>query len=258
MNGLAELQRVVRAMTGNVLPDAKAAQVLTRLRSEAPERGVEGQLADIERWGALPAWLKSEVVVGETFFFRHPQHFEVLAEVMKTRRRDRRGEVLCAGVSSGEEAYSAAITLDEAAVSADVRVTGVDINPAAIARARVGEYSLDAIARTPVSHRAAVERHVSLEVHHGERRYRVDDATRARVRFAEGNLFGFAYATYSAIFVRNILIYFTPEDRERILLDLFGRLHVGGVLFIGAGEVFPAAITGAGRVGPASVVRRPR
>ncbi len=258
MNELVKLQRVVRAMTGNVLPDAKAAHVLTRLRREAPEHGVDGLLADFQRWGALPAWLKSEVTVGETFFFRHPQHFDVLGEVMKSRRRDRSGEVLCVGVSSGEEAYSAAIALDEAAESADVRVTGVDINPAAIARARVGEYPAGAIARTPASHRAIVERHVSLVPHHAERRYRVDDATRARVRFAEGNVLSFSYATYGAIFVRNILIYFTPEDRERILLDLFGRLHVGGALFIGAGEVFPPAITGAGRVGPASVVRRQR
>jgi chemotaxis protein methyltransferase CheR len=257
MSDLNELQRIVHTMTGNVITDDKGTQLLDRLRQEAPGRTAPEIFADLLRWGALPNWLKTELTIGETFFFRHPQHFDALAAEARAHR-GRRWEVLCAGVSSGEEGYSVAMTLADALPGAAMQVTGMDLNPAAVARARLGEYPEVAVQRTPAPYRELLRRHLEQVPDPSETRYRVRDALRASVRFVEGNLQTFSLATYDAVFVRNILIYFTAAAREALLQNLLRRLRVGGMILIGAGEVFPTALRAEGELVMPSILRRTR
>ena len=96
---------------------------------------------------AAPAELRAIatlVTIGETHFFRHPEHFRAFAEVALPDRlraaAGRRLRVLSAGSSGGEEPYSVAMVLaSQGAPPAEIQ--GVDLNSEAVARARVGRYS---------------------------------------------------------------------------------------------------------------------
>src|ERR1700729_4156583 len=81
--------------------------------------------------------LAQEVTVGETYFFRYMDQFRAFAEVVRPLRQLR---LLSAGCASGEEAYSLAMMLREhvAQPAAQISILGVDINPAALAKASRG------------------------------------------------------------------------------------------------------------------------
>jgi chemotaxis protein methyltransferase CheR len=101
--------------------------------------------------------LAERLTVGETYFFRLKEHFQVLTDVVVPARLAARGSertlrVLSAGCSSGVEAYSVAIALRESIQelsSWDLRICGIDINPAALKKAAVGRYSTWSLRETP-------------------------------------------------------------------------------------------------------------
>lgn len=93
--------------------------------------------------------LIAEITIGETYFFRHQEHFDALRDIvlpeLLARNRDRRSlRIWCAGCADGPEAYSLGILLrrDMAhqLVNWDVSILATDINRRALARAREGKF----------------------------------------------------------------------------------------------------------------------
>jgi chemotaxis protein methyltransferase CheR len=186
------------------------------------------------------AALAPELTVNETFFFRYPSQFRALAEVVFPQRmaahaHDRRLRVLSAGCASGEETYSIAITAAGVVPPAwDLSIVGVDLNPANIERATRARYSDWALRETP----DAVRRRWFSG--HGRDTQLSADA-RAAVRFRTGNLVDddralWAPDTYDAVFLRNVLIYFTPAQMQALLARVALALQPGGFLFLGHAE----------------------
>src|SRR5207247_2974392 len=93
------------------------------------------------------AALARELTVPETYFFRNRDQFRALSDVVlpdriAARAGERRLSLLSAGCASGEEAYSLAIVArDVVDPSWRVSVLGVDVSPAALAKAAGGRYS---------------------------------------------------------------------------------------------------------------------
>jgi chemotaxis protein methyltransferase CheR len=183
-----------------------------------------------------------QVTIGETYFFRHPEHFDLLRERIVPelmRDRDRRSlRAWSAGCAAGEEAYSIAIALGEAAPGFDVQVLGTDINKAALATARRGEYgrwSQRGVARTGLAG------HTSALPDGG---VRINPSVKARVRFDYLNLHDSCYPSLltgtqglDVIFCRNVLVYFFPEAAEAVLARLGACLVDGGWLVVSALDV---------------------
>jgi chemotaxis protein methyltransferase CheR len=92
--------------------------------------------------------LAEDLTVAETYFFRNIEQFRVLGEIampelLQVRDRRRPLRILSAGCSSGEEAYSIAMTVDERfphLSRREVEIEGVDIVPSRIERARLARY----------------------------------------------------------------------------------------------------------------------
>jgi chemotaxis protein methyltransferase CheR len=101
--------------------------------------------------------LASELTVGETYFFRNHEQFQALAEAvvperMSSRREQRTLRLLSAGCASGEEALTVAMILREQLPELagwEVELRAVDVNPAALERARRGHYSSWSLRETP-------------------------------------------------------------------------------------------------------------
>ena len=185
--------------------------------------------------------LARELTVGETYFFRNNAQFRALAEVvlsdrMRMRHATRTLRLLSAGCSSGEEAYSMAIVAREiiADPSWSIGIRAVDLNPAALAKATCARYSTWALRETSIEMRAKWFREDGREVI-------LDESVRAMVTIEQANLACeesevWQSAAYDAIFCRNVLMYFEPQQIRAVIVRIAQSLAPGGYLFLGHAE----------------------
>jgi chemotaxis protein methyltransferase WspC len=185
--------------------------------------------------------LVARIVVPETWFFRAAEQFADLARFALGEARARRPlRVLSLPCASGEEAWSAAITLLDAGLApGDFEVLGIDVAPALVARAERGEYLLQALRG-----REAVPVWLERE---GDR-LTVAGAARRGVRFRVGNvldplLFG-SGERFDVVFCRNLLIYLTAEARQRTLAAIATVLEPPALVLAGQAEVLPTMAPG--------------
>ena len=174
------------------------------------------------------------LTVGETYFFRDPEHFQFFRERALPELRARRGvlpvRVWSAGCATGEEAYSLAIAAANAAGpgAPSVDILGTDVNPDAIAAARQGRYREWSFRRVDASVR---ERWFVAE----GGAFRPVAALGERVRFEVLNLADAAAwpGEVDVIFCRNVLIYFDRETVAAVFARFARSLAPGGVLVLG-------------------------
>ena len=184
--------------------------------------------------------LACQLTNNETYFFREPHHFEIIAKHVVAglgdTLRTRPLRVLSAGCSSGEEPYSLAIALHDAALELrgiSWEIDACDLNRDRIARAREGVYEGGAL-------RACTEDALRRYFEQQNGRYRLRDRYRKSVRFFEANLAApggmIGFPPYDVILCRNLLIYFDDAGFDRTV-RLFARaLGPGGWLLLGHSE----------------------
>jgi chemotaxis protein methyltransferase CheR len=242
---VARFRGIIEARLGLHLDDAHEADAAQCLRARLESAGVEGGAGVyLDRLSAegSPHELRAiaaSLTVGETYFFRNPNHFRAFEEhALPDRLAARAGRgplrILSAGCASGEEAYTLAMLLrahPEAARLANTRITGIDINAAVLEKARAARYTAWSLRATPAEAR--------------ERWFQKDGADfvlapeiRERVRFEEGNLLdpGDAAGQLDVVFCRNVLIYFSHAAACAAIEGLARRLEPGGFLFLGDAE----------------------
>jgi len=178
-------------------------------------------------------WLLEKLLVKETYFFRERPHFEILKYnvLPEIRRGDLPGAIWSAGCSTGEEAYSIAFVV---AGAPGIRIYGTDISKRAIEMAKEGLYRRDSLR---LLNPDEISRYFIKE---GEY-FRVKEHFRKMVHFEVFNLLevpvGFERnGPFGAIFLRNVLMYFLPEARERVLDKVLSLLAPGGYLFLSVTE----------------------
>lgn len=170
--------------------------------------------------------LVEAATVGETYFFRQHEHFDLLKDLPSS------GGGLTAwsaGCASGEEAYSlaAALRTHFSLDAARLTVWGTDINAKALQTARTGSYGR-------WSWRPGMGRdwEESSEL-------ALDEATRACVRFAQHNLLdeavfdGRSGGRFDLIFCRNVLVYFSPKAALQAVSRLRQAMKEGAWLVLG-------------------------
>jgi chemotaxis protein methyltransferase CheR len=192
-----------------------------------------------ERYNELGE-LPSLITNNETYFFREAHQFRLLtatvAPELAPRLRHRPLRILSAGCSSGDEAYSIVISLQEAGLDhggAAWEIDACDLNPQRLAQAKEGVYE-------PGSLRACDEvmRRAYFDQQGG--RFLLRRRHRAGTRFFERNLaapdLGFPNAPYDVIFCRNVLIYFSEAAFDRLITRFHASLADHGYLFLGHAE----------------------
>ncbi|NTW98773.1 MAG: tetratricopeptide repeat protein [Geobacteraceae bacterium] len=181
------------------------------------------------------------LTVNETYFFREPEHLnlvvdKLLPELM-TARVQRPIRILSAGCSTGEEPYSLAIMLRERFGADSGRmfvITGVDIDSTVIASAQQGVYGKGSFRGMDQS---LLERYFEP---YGAGKFRVGDTIRNQVGFEVVNLLGASYPQSmllpDIILYRNVSIYFPVQVQREIFGRLAELLADGGCLLVGASE----------------------
>jgi len=185
--------------------------------------------------------LMVELTVGETYFFRNPEHFDFIRQEVLPDVEARRGPLhtvrgWSAGCASGEEPYSLAVLLMKEGYGARMLVRGTDVSRAALSRCEVasyGEWSL----RGPWT-----EQMRPYLRPHG-RRYTLAPEVRDHVRFDYLNLAENTWPSRALglwdmdiVFCRNVLIYFNRATIEDVARRLYATLAEGGFLITGPSD----------------------
>jgi two-component system CheB/CheR fusion protein len=201
-------------------------------------------LAHLQRSPTEVEALFRDLLIGVTSFFRDPEAFDALGSlVVPTLFDDPSGNirVWCAACSTGEEAYSLAILLQERAEALRrrprIQVFATDIDARALAVARAGVYP--ATIASDVSPER-LNRFFSLEPDGTS--YRVHKSVRDLLVFSEQDLVKDPpFSRLDLVSCRNLLIYLDPELQQRLLASFHYALRPGGTLFLGTSETVGAA-----------------
>jgi two-component system CheB/CheR fusion protein len=183
--------------------------------------------------------LYSDVLISVTSFFRNPEAFDALRRsvfpnLLSQRAHDEPVRVWVLGCSTGQEAYSLAMTFAEAAADdargARLQIFATDLNEALLEKARHGLYA-KSLAQDISPERL---RRFFVEEEGG---YRVTKALREQVVFARQNVMSDPpFSRMDLVTCRNLLIYFEPELQKKIFPAFHYALKPGGFLFLGASE----------------------
>lgn len=197
------------------------------------------------------------LTTNETYFFREPKHFDFLEkEILSQWQGKRTFRVWSAASSTGEEAYSIAMLLDDKLGSRSWDIFGSDISHRVLKRAQQGCYQQNRIDGIP-------KEYLQKYCLNGMGEYKgsllIDKKLRQKVTFSPINLkkpLG-DLGPFEVIFLRNVLIYFDEQTKNQIIRQLVEKLHPNGYLFIGHSESLKEIDVGLESVAP-TVYRRSR
>jgi chemotaxis protein methyltransferase CheR len=186
--------------------------------------------------------LASHLTVGETYFFRERQSFDllearVLAELINKRRNtERRLRIWSAGCCTGEEPYSIAILLKRMLPDLgdwQITVLATDINPHFLKKAEDGIYGEWSFRGVPaeLKERYFAKRHNS--------RFEILPEIKRIVKFSYLNLMEDSYPSLlnntnamDLIFCRNVLMYFGSERAKQVVRRFYLSLMDGGWMIV--------------------------
>lgn len=175
----------------------------------------------------------------ETFFFRDPQTFAfiektVLKNVLK--RSSNSLKILSMACSTGQEAYSIALVLEEnkfRLANMHIEIVATDISENVLVAAKEGIYSQIDIQRgVPAMMLAKYFQHIS------NNRWQINDTIKKYIQFKAANLLeeNVSLGMFDIIFCRNVLIYFKEDVKDKVLSKLLRHLYQDGLLIFGGYE----------------------
>ena len=238
------LRRFLRRRAGLAIAVSRHDLLESRMLPVIQRLGLEtiDSLAEAVMNGADPEVERAVIeaaVTSETLLFRDRTPFEqfrqLLRQLHETRAQQRHIRIWSAACSTGQEAYSLAMILDEEArlfAGWRLEIVATDISHANLETAQLGYFNQFEVQRgLPV---ALLLRYFTQQ---GDS-WRVSEHLRRRISFEHFNLLDdpAKLGPFDIIFCRNILIYFDVESRKQVLERMSRTLRRGGVLALGASE----------------------
>ena len=249
------ISRFLYERTGITLNDGKQALVMGRLDKRLRKRGLT-EYGDYFSLLGMPGFEDETTVAidllttNETYFFREPKHFEFLQKVIFPQYAKQRGmRIWSAASSSGEEAYTIAMTLAEYFPGDGWEILGSDISTKVLEKASRALYPLSAADKIPP---LLLKKYCLKGRDEFEDFFLIDAALRSKVRFFPVNLIEPLpdIGLLDVIFLRNVMIYFDQETKQKLVQRLVQKLRPGGYVFISHSETLNGIKTALKLVSP--------
>jgi chemotaxis protein methyltransferase CheR len=203
---------------------------IAKSRSVEPMQVAEG----LEAEPKLLAEIADTLRVGETRFFRDPAQWQALRTIVLPSLAVERVRALSVGCSTGEEAYTLGMVLDQEAHAFEdgFRVVGMDRSESALTVARGGVYPTSSVSDLPSPLQS---RYLDSA---GRDALAVVARLRERVSFVTRDVMnGVPPGQYEIVVCKNMLIYFGEQARARVVESLLRVLSPGGALLVARSEV---------------------
>ncbi|MBA4707903.1 CheR family methyltransferase [Aquitalea aquatica] len=238
------LRQMLYQRVGISLNDSKSHMAYSRLAKRVRQLGMR-QFADyldlLEKSEGEAEWqhFVNALTTNLTAFFREPHHFDLLRlHAMERVAQERHYRVWSAAVSTGEEAYSIAMTLLSLPQLNRQRLELVasDIDTRVLSQAADGVYDAE---RAKVLDSSLLKRFFLRGVGHNAGKVRIRREVREQLSFYQFNLVAAEWpdmGRFDVIFCRNVLIYFDKPTQAAILQRLAASLQPDGLLFLGHSE----------------------
>ena len=235
---------LLRAQTGHDFSQYKPSTINRRIERRMAVHQVDSIDNYVKYLQQAPSEIEAlfrDLLIGVTKFFRDTEAFQMLEEhIIPTLFKDKpAGSVIriwSTGCSTGEEAYSIAILLQEhielTKKNFTVQLFATDIDSRAIATARAGLYPASiAVDVTP----QRLARFFSAEVDGSA--YRINKGIRDMLVFSEQDLIKDPpFSKLDMISCRNLLIYMSAELQTKLIPLFHFALKPQGILLLGTSE----------------------
>ena len=236
------IRKLIYERAGISLGESKQELAYSRLARRLRATGINTFAAylDYLQRGEGDEWeaFTNSLTTNLTSFFREPHHFPLLAEHLRKQDATRPLTLWCSACSTGEEAYSMAMTTVEAFGGFDrkVHIIASDLDTKVLAAAREGRYKAEAVGKLP---QQQIER---FFMRGGQPGYvQVRPELQKMIDFRCINLLDAGWpihAPLDAIFCRNVMIYFDRDTQLAVLKKFAPLLRDDGLLFAGHSESF--------------------
>ena len=247
-----KVKKLLYSLTGITLADNKDIMISNRIDKLKRNCNYNGDVVDllksIEQGNHLTEFINS-FTTNKTHFFREDFHFLDLKDrvLPMFANNGNKIQMYCSASSTGEEPYSMAMSVFEAKdqlnknILASIIATDIDTS--------VLEYAANGIYRYSKSSKEFpswikpqkyFKRRVQKNLAGEEVLIKANDELKKMITFQVMNLndstYPFSSNQFDVIFCRNVLIYFSAEDQNKILKKLFKHLKIGGTLYLGHSE----------------------
>lgn len=238
------IRKLIHEHAGISLGESKRELVYSRLVRRLRATGAKTfaeylnrlQHGDKAEWEAFTNSLTTNM----TSFFREAHHFPLLADHLRKLGTAQQIVLWCSACSTGEEAYSIAMTAVDTFGGFDipVRIVASDLDTEVLKAACDGRYKLESVAGMPAQQ-------LDKFFLHGKGEevgcVRVRPELQRLISFRRINLLDAGWPIHGpldVIFCRNVMIYFGKDTQLAILKKFAPLLRKDGLLFAGHSESF--------------------
>lgn len=238
------IRKLIYERAGIALGENKQELVYSRLARRLRATGIKNfsdylnhlQRGDEAEWEAFTNSLTTNL----TSFYREPHHFPLLAAHLRKQEPGRTLTLWCSACSTGEEAYSLAMTAVDAlgGYERPFHIIASDLDTKVLETARAGRYKADAVAKLPAQQ---IARFFLRGAGDQSGYVQVKPELQRMIDFRRINLLDMTWpihAPLDAIFCRNVMIYFDKGTQFSILRKFAPLLRSDGLLFAGHSENF--------------------
>ena len=247
-----KVKELLYSFTGITLAENKDILIsnrLEKLKRDIDYKGdIEELLEYIEKGNYVTEFINS-FTTNKTHFFREVFHFEDLRDrvLPKFANSNETIKIYSSAASTGEEPYSIAMTIKEveaklhSKIKSEIIATDIDTNVLKYAANGIYRHSKSS-KEFPnwIDFKKYFKKKVNKTLVDDEILIKVKKELQEMIIFAKMNLndneYPFDRNYFDVIFCRNVLIYFTNTDQNKILKRLFRHLKMGGTLYLGHSE----------------------
>jgi chemotaxis protein methyltransferase CheR len=249
---LTAVSNLIAAKLGLHYPQERYRDMERNMRSAAKAFGYHS-LQDFCQWLLATSLTQQNIselathfTVGETYFFRHIEYFNILENhiliklISDRYKKSRKLTIWSAGCSTGEEPYSLAILLHRLIpdiLKWNIKIIATDINQQFLQQANEGIYGEWSFRGVPENIK---EKYFSITTNN---RYQLSDKIKSMVQFAPLNLADEIYqingnplVDVDIILCRNVLIYFNPDVVKKVITQIYNTLAPEGWLIMSPSE----------------------
>jgi chemotaxis protein methyltransferase CheR len=221
------------------LVKSRLAPLMSKFNVSSLEDLVARTLSPIER--QLRAAVIDAMTTNETLWFRDEYPFALLQNKLLPELSEKRSvvKIWSAASSSGQEPYSIAMSVLEyqqknpGKLTSGAQIVGTDISETMLEHCKYGHYDGLAIARG-----LSAKRKQEFFEAGDNGMLKLKDNVKRMVSFRHLNLLN-SYSLlgrFDIVFCRNVLIYFSPDIKRKIIAQIHDVLNPKGYLFLGASE----------------------
>lgn len=254
-----ELIKLTHKLTGITIGRNRKSMIAGRISRRLRANGLrnfESYISFLNENRAEAEYFVNSVTTNKTYFYRTPRVWQFVTDVfLKDWLHEKRAGPLrawSAAASTGEEAHTMAMMfqdLQDRHPNFAYTILGTDISSSVIETAKNGLYPEKSVEPFRTAQPDLFLKYMRGNADNG---YEVLPSISKNITFKTHNLFKSSGnpKKFDLVFLRNVLIYFTEKDQERVLSHVQSSMHDDGILVIGESESLARLNTGFESVSP--------